>query len=191
MNDRQAEKKFYSISNILIILESLFPSEFSSLKEEFFKMLAFDAFIGAPDRHAMNWGILAPVTTDEAPVRFAPIFDTARGLFREISDDDLRKKDRKQGRRQFLEKYAERSRPIISAGQAIQQNHFELVKWVFECGEIKHRQAMRTVFDAVEINLIEHLLQRYFRRIITQYRIEFIIDLLSYRIQQIRTEYKP
>ena len=159
LSDRNAEQNFYSVGNILTILEALFPNENSALKEGFFKMLAFDAFIGAPDRHAMNWGVLAPVSMDEAPVSFAPIFDTARGLFREISDEDLHQKEKQQDREWFLAKYAERSRPILNTGEATQQNHFELVKWVLENPRIEGRQAMRTVFDAVEIDSIEHLLQ--------------------------------
>ena len=51
----------------------------------------FVVHIGAPDRHGMNWGVLAPLV-NSAPVRFSPIYDTARGLFREYSDADLIKK---------------------------------------------------------------------------------------------------
>ena len=81
LEDRDAEKHFYTVANITDILETLFPNEFRSLKDGFFKMLAFDAFIGAPDRHGMNWGVLDPLDAGSTPVQFAPIFDTARGPF--------------------------------------------------------------------------------------------------------------
>ena len=187
LQDRKAEQNFYTITTILTILESLFPNDFLELKERFFKMIAFDAFIGAPDRHAMNWGVLAPLNTDSKSVRYSPIFDTARGLFREYSDADLIKKAEQHGREQFLERYANRSRPIFSTGETQQHNHFSLVKWISEnC--MDDRNAMCTVFKAVDIPSIEHLLQRRFRRIITQTRIEFIRDLLSYRIKRLREE---
>ena len=54
LDTKEGERRFYTIRNVLVLLESLFPNNFASLKESFFKMLAFDAFIGAPDRHAMN-----------------------------------------------------------------------------------------------------------------------------------------
>ena len=190
LTDKKAEKTLYSIDNILIILAALFPKDAVSLRDGFFKMLAFDAFIGAPDRHAMNWGVLASLTTKSVPARFAPIFDTARGLFREYSDADLLLSDNRQGRKQFLTNYAEKSCPILSTGEATQkkQNHFALVKSIVSNADDKGHEAMRTVFNAVDLCSIEHMLQRNFRRVITQYRIEFIRDLLLLRIQRIRKE---
>jgi len=151
-------------------------------------MIAFDAFIGAPDRHAMNWGVLASLKSEEEPVQYAPIFDTARGLFREVSDFDLLDKEKKQGRIQFLKKYAERSRPIFSTGRAQPENHFSLVNWISTHCEPEDRSAMCTVFDSVDIPDIEMMLQRKFRRIITQVRIGFTRDLLSLRIDRLRKE---
>ena len=188
LSDPDSEHRLYTVNNILGILESLFPKDFSSLEESFFKMLAFDAFVGAPDRHGMNWGVLVPLDANSTPVRFAPIFDTARGLFREISDDDMRGREEQQGRNQFLAKYAERSFPILSTGLSGRQNHFALVRWIKENGSGEAGEAMRTVFDAVDVCSIEHMLQRNFRRIITQYRIGLIRDLLLLRIQRIRRE---
>jgi len=92
-------------------------------------MLAFDAFIGAPDRHTMNWGVLE--SFDLGDVHFAPIFDTARGLFREHSDKHLLEKEQSQGKEKFLEKYANKSQPVVSTGHHEKQtNHFELIKWI-------------------------------------------------------------
>ena len=188
LGDRDAEQQLYTVNNILAILETLFPDNFASLKEGFFKMLAFDAFVGAPDRHGVNWGVLVPLAANSTAARFAPIFDTARGLFREISDDDMRRRETSLGRKQFLAKYADNSFPIISTSLSGKQNHFSLVRWVVENVDGEASRAMRTVLDAVDICSIEHMLQRNFRRIITQYRIGLIRDLLLVRIQRVRRE---
>ena len=189
LKQRKAEESLYTIDNIVTILESAFPKNVASLKNGFFKMLAFDAFVGAPDRHGMNWGVLAPLTGESEEVRFAPIFDTARGLFREYSDSDLLQQEKRQGRQQCLRNYAERSRPILSTGHPKQdpkqRNHFALVKWIVTNCDDKDHEDMCEVFTAVDICSIEHMLQRIFRRIITQLRIAFIKDLLLLRIQQI------
>ena len=151
-------------------------------------MIAFDAFIGAPDRHAMNWGVLSPLKGETGPVRYSPIFDTARGLFREFSDADLLKKVNRQSRDQFLQNYAERSCPIFSSGQLSQKNHFALIKWITDNCSNKDHQDLCTIFSAVDISKIEHMLQRWFRRIITQHRIELIRDLLVIRIGRLQEE---
>ena len=162
----------------------------ASLKNGFFKVLAFDAFVGAPDRHGVNWGVLAPLTRESEEIRFASIFDTARGLFREYSDADLLQQEKRQGRQQFLRNYAERSRPILGTGHLKQdpkqRNHFALVKWILTNCDNKDHEAICELFNAVYICSIEHMLQRNFRRIITQLRIAFIRDLLLLRIQIIR-----
>ena len=187
LQDRKMEQNFYTVGNVLTVLKDLYPNEFRVLEEGFFKMLAFDAFIGAPDRHGMNWGVLAPLV-NSGPVRFSPIYDTARGLFREYSDADLIKKAEQQGRECFLKNYANRSRPIFSTGQAQPDDHFSLVKWI----SIKYpntcRNTMGRVFNGVDLSSIKRMLQRRFRRIITQDRIGFIQDLLAFRIKRLRQE---
>ena len=186
LRDRRREQNLYTVGNMLTILESLYPDDFRVVEEGFFKMLAFDAFIGAPDRHGMNWGVLAPLG-DSGPVRFSPIFDTARGLFRECSDADLNKHAKQKGRELFLENYANRSQPIISTGQAQPDNHFSLVKWI-SVNYPMCRNMMCRVFNAVDLPSIERMLQQRFRRIITQDRIGFIRDLLAIRIERLRQE---
>ncbi len=188
LEDRDAERRFYTVGNVLSILEALYPSEFKTLSNAFFKMLAYDAFVGAPDRHGMNWGVLVPLGSNPNSVTFAPVFDTARGLFREISDDDLRAREQRHGREEFIRGYAERSFPILSSGLVDRQNHFQLVRWIAENDPGGAFEAMCAVFDAVSIGSIEHMLQVKFRRIITQYRLGIIRDLLCYRISRIRKE---
>jgi len=188
LSSKEGEHEFYTIENIKTILEELYPVDSASLKEGFLKMITFDAFIGAPDRHAMNWGVLSPLDTESKPVRFAPIFDTARGLFREYTDDSLRQREKKDGRRAFLEKYAENSRPILSTGEYPKPNHFSLIGWIAKNADDPDRGAVKAIIDAIDICAIEHMLQRHFRRIITQYRMAFIRDLLSLRAQRIHEE---
>lgn len=188
LSDPNREQDFYTIPNILEILASLFPLELQKLEEGFFRMLAFDAFIGAPDRHGMNWGVLSPIGGNAGSVCFSPIFDTARGLFRECSDTDLIKHAQRNGRIGYIKKYADRSRPIFSSGRGQKDNHFSLVRWISEALPEKHRKSICRVFDSVCISEIERMLQRQFRRIITQDRIGFIRDLLAFRIDRLQQE---
>ncbi len=185
--DRKRERQFYTVEHLLTILEELYGKDSGALAVEFVKMLAFDAFIGAPDRHGMNWGVLEPRRPGRLPARFAPIFDTARGLFVNHSDADLARHAKRLGRQRFVERYALRSRPILSVGGAANQDHFGLVAGIAKDHPALF-PAMRTVFDAVSVPGIERMLQRRFRRIITQRRLKFIVDLLEFRIGVLREE---
>ncbi|MCY3770941.1 MAG: HipA domain-containing protein [Gemmatimonadetes bacterium] len=188
LQNRARETDFYTIKNILEILSSLYEKDYGNLEEGFFRMVAFDAFIGAPDRHGMNWGVLEPVEGNEGPIRFSPIFDTARGLFREYSDSALIKQAQNQGRMGFLENYANKSRPIFSTGRDNKDDHFSLIGWISSELPDRNRKTICRVFDAVNIQKIERMLQMRFRRIITQDRIGFIRDLLALRIDRLREE---
>lgn len=184
--DRGEEREFYTVGNVLTILEALYGEDSGPLAVDFVRMLAFDAFIGAPDRHGMNWGVLEPLDPGRTPVQFAPIFDTARGLFVNHSDAHLAQREEHLGP-QFVERYARRSRPILSVGGAASQNHFGLVAGIAR----EHPDlfpAMQAVFNAVSVPNIERMLQRRFRRIITQQRLRLIVDLLEFRIRRLREE---
>ena len=185
LQKKSAEHEFYTVENMLTILESLYPDTAQSLEEGFAKMLAFDAFIGAPDRHAMNWGVLISSEENSSPVRFTPLFDTARGLFREVSDDDLRKKIALQGEERFIENYANRSYPIFGVGDGRRRNHFALIAWIMEHHAGRLGRPIRQLLRAVHLPAIERLLQRRFRRIITPLRIGCIMKLLAFRIKHL------
>ena len=188
LRDRKKEHEFYTVKNVLAILESLYPMHHKILEEGFFRMIAFDAFIGAPDRHGMNWGVLCPVDGNEGPIRFSPIYDTARGLFREFSDVALIECVKNEGHQHFIERYANRSRPIISTGRAQRDNHFSLIRWISDEYPDNHKKTICRILNAVCITRIETMLQRRFRRIITQERIGFVRDLLAYRINRLLEE---
>ncbi|MCY4217846.1 MAG: HipA domain-containing protein [Gammaproteobacteria bacterium] len=185
LNEKPEEKRFYSLSNVMNFFDGVFKNQAEQLRRDFIKMVAFDAFIGAPDRHAMNWGVLASHESSRYAVRFSPVFDTARGLFREISDRDLKEKIEKQGKSGFIEQYANRSKPILSIDNNVDLNHFNLIKRIFDENKFNDQDALLTIFNAVNICDIKHMLQLKFRRIITQFRMGLICDLLTYRIDRI------
>ena len=186
LQEKNAEQEFYTVENVLTILRTLYPKAAQSLEEGLAKMLAFDAFIGAPDRHAMNWGVLISSDDCSDSVRFTPLFDTARGLFREISDNDLRQKIEQQGIKRFIENYANRSHPTFGAGDGTRKNHFELIAWIMENHPDRLGKPIRKLFRAVHLPSIERMLQRRFRRVVIPLRIRCIMELLAFRIKHLQ-----
>ena len=52
-------------------------------------MLIFDALTGGFDRHMYNWGVVVSIANDIQPY-LSPICDTARGLFWNYSEEQLK-----------------------------------------------------------------------------------------------------
>jgi hypothetical protein len=76
-------------------------------------MLLFDALVGNNDRHFYNWGVIRSVELRQEPC-FSPIYDTARGLLWNESEEkivDLALSDARA--KVYLQKYIKGSRPKI------------------------------------------------------------------------------
>lgn len=82
------EQEFYSVDFVLKTLEEYCGNTSKEVLSKFTEMLLFDALIGATDRHAQNWGVIRSSTT-QGGYRFAPIFDTSRGLLWNLTDAKL------------------------------------------------------------------------------------------------------
>lgn len=108
------------------ILE-IFPVEGIQLLEDFVKLLVFDAITGNNDRHFYNWGVITHISS-KRPAHFAPVYDTARGLFWNETEEQLASylKDTSTLDTR-LHKYAVNSRPKTGWKGLENINHFELV----------------------------------------------------------------
>jgi hypothetical protein len=152
-------------------------------------MLAFDALIGAPDRHATNWGVVVSLAEPGRPRRFAPLFDTARGLFREHTDEKLRAILKAGDRAAYIRSYAEKSCPIFGvAGHAPGRrcNHFELVECALRDLRAELGETMARFIRSVHVPHLETLVLRKFRRLITPVRTSFVLGLLQHRHERLK-----
>lgn len=186
LEDKQEERKFYNLDTLLTVLRywSRNDDERANLLGGFAKMIAFDALVGAQDRHAANWGIIESVIDAARPRRFAPLFDTARGLFWNYPDSQLAGFDAEDAREVEIEKYAERSRPVFGctetdAGSDI--NHFRLFEYLLRRGDETTTQPALAVVQAFRATEVRQMLNRKFRRIITPVRMAYIVRLLEVR----------
>lgn len=92
-------------------------------------MLCFDAITGNNDRHFYNWGIIADVKGKKTP-RFSPIYDTARGLFWNYSEEKIDKLFTRDGTIDEVQftKYLQNSMPKIGWEGLKRLNHFTLIR---------------------------------------------------------------
>jgi hypothetical protein len=122
----RAEKDLFTFQVFCTALKVRFPGSDNDIIRGFVRMIGFDALIGNQDRHFYNWGVITHPTGASAP-RFAPIYDTARGLFWNTPESGLGKYFQDQS----LIPYIRRAKPQIgwdgwdSNGGEI--SHFDLV----------------------------------------------------------------
>ncbi|MEZ4948259.1 MAG: hypothetical protein R2784_02520 [Saprospiraceae bacterium] len=69
-------------------IEFSFPLESERIINSFLRLLLFDALVGNNDRHFYNWGVITNIRKNHRPF-FSPIYDTARGLFWNLSDSRI------------------------------------------------------------------------------------------------------
>lgn len=81
---------FFTVQFTLDTLKHLFPNNYKEIFIEFTNLILFDALIGNNDRHFYNWAIIRSITGDHEPV-FSPVYDTARGLFWNDSEEKILK----------------------------------------------------------------------------------------------------
>lgn len=178
--DRSKEWSFYTIDLLNEVFCAANPAEEKNcrLRMAFGRMMAFDALIGANDRHPQNWGVIESAV-EIAERRFAPIYDTARGLFWNSTEDDLAQNDRK-GRASAIQRYAGHSYPLIGMTAEKRPNHFDVVAHMMNRGE-PYRRAVREVVRAFSPDKVARMMHREFRRMVSRQRLEYIDGLLRYR----------
>lgn len=151
----------------------------------------FDALVGAPDRHALNWAVLQDLSDPNGPRRFAPVFDTARGLFGDHDDAKLRSVAEQGSKRiqAHIENYANKSKPVFGcqareAGDKV--NHFELIE--YSVTQLREDLAlpMRQVINSFSHADVHRMLVRRFRRVISSLRLDFISELLRFRSDRLK-----
>lgn len=178
--------EFYTLELVAESLASLTGSggDHLALYRAFARMITFDAIVGANDRHAQNWGVIKSAV-HEGPIRFAPVFDTARGLLWNMSEETLERWDRSRTRSDEIARYAEKSRPLVGiAGASTRPNHFDLVAHM--AANKLLRSDVVHVVEGLSLPGVAKTLHVEFRRLVSRRRLECIVDLLKYRHGKLR-----
>lgn len=131
-NDRKQARIHFTFEFVKDAMRLVFPESFERLLLEFVKMLVYDAIVGNNDRHFYNWGVIRNISNREKNITFAPLYDSARGLLWNFSEENVDKYllnyDTDGGT--LLNKYLQNSCPRISIEDNKAINHFELVEFL-------------------------------------------------------------
>lgn len=116
LQDELSEQAMFSVHRIKAAFGAHYIQYGQDIEDELFgdfvAMLTHDALIGVQDRHHENWGVIVQRDVAGTRPRFAPLYDSARGLFCNVPDAQLcRYLDRAGSQR--LDGYVARARPLI------------------------------------------------------------------------------
>jgi len=130
-NDKGLAMQLFNFEFIQEALKKVYKSNYKVLIEELVKMLTFDALSGNNDRHYYNWGIIDTKKESAKLPRFAPIYDSSRGLLWNISDTTIKTwlKQQQSNGKQVIN-YIEKASPRVCIEGKSNITHFELMHFL-------------------------------------------------------------
>ena len=164
----------------------MFPDQASELIDNFVKLLFFDAIVGNNDRHFYNWAILRHIENKKSPI-FAPIFDTARGLFwndNEQKIEDWLKHPKELD--QKIAKYAKNSMPKTGWEGEKNLNHFQLAQKVYE-SDTRFKAILDDLLKQEQENNVIQLIDTEFKQLLSEKRRALIKACIKHRFKILRS----
>ena len=108
--ERQSlSQELFTLQFIEKSVEYSFAFKKEEILHDLVKLLLFDAFVGNNDRHFYNWGVVRSMKQDFLPY-FSPVYDTARGLFWNESEQKLNRMYEQGCVSSYMVKYCKKSK---------------------------------------------------------------------------------
>lgn len=176
-NDKEGE--IFTVQVVRDALNALFSDNGETLFAQYCWMLIFDCWVGNNDRHFYNWGVIK--CNKSHSIRFAPIFDTARGLMWNELDEKLRDYNEDPNMRR-IKKYCTKSKPKVSMGSKISNiNHFSFIK---ELLSLDLAISNKNIVDLLKANLCDlsmAIINTKYKTLMSTERKEVLKKILLYR----------
>lgn len=184
--DKKSARELFTFQFVEASIRSAYPNHADLLILQLVKMIVFDAVTGNDDRHFYNWGILDSSKKTGKPPKFAPLYDSARGLFWNWSDDNLSAQLRHHytGGRKIV-KYIDNAAPRISVEGNSDVNHFDLVAFLKNAKPAFAAIVAEMTTEEKEATVLK-MLQKEFCALFVRQRCEAITVILKERFNQIR-----
>lgn len=177
---------FFTVQFTQETLRHFFPEDYEIMMTEFLKLLVFDALIGNNDRHFYNWAVIRDIRNEVKPV-FSNIYDSARGLFWNDSEEKIRNIYSDPGRLDaYIVKYSEGSTPKIGWDGIISLNHFDLLVKIRELPIVINCETMKSVCSDQTLDQAFLMIDQEFSKLLSIHRISLIKRCLAYRHDRIK-----
>ena len=184
IENNKLSSDFFTVDFTLKALKHSFPKYHEELFCKLLEMLTFDAITGNNDRHFYNWGIVIDVHNVKNP-NFAPIYDTARGLFWNYTEDKIRRVTEHQNMIDVqIENYGKKSKPKIGIENRNNLNHFQCIEEIYSRFTSYTKCVTKVIHSALQADERE-LIDDKFRLLLSEPRRKLILDCLHYREQRL------
>ena len=172
------------IEDIIKAIKAIFPNNYKAILNDFYEMLLFDCLVGNNDRHYYNWGVITHIMGQHEPY-FSPIYDTARGLWWNSSDNFIVSLSQDKNKRQSrLKKYVNNSKPKISIPGNSKCHHFDLIHYLVNQNYLTNTQKEAWSNNTYLANIYE-VVENKFCNIIIPERLFLIKESLSFRFSEL------
>jgi len=168
------EPEIFTFLTLSRAILTRFTVDGAALVDGLVRAIAYDALVGNHDRHLYNWGVIVEARGQEPP-RFAPLFDTARALFWNESEDELARRDENS-----IRAYVEKSKPVIGVERAKGINHFELMYAVAAEGA-RYVRVLQDLKNDVALEETMEMIDREFGEMLSECRRDRIKRCLAVR----------
>lgn len=182
------DQHYFTIQLVREVFELNFPNDAESIFSAFIRMVIFDGIIGNNDRHSYNWGVVTSVRPNESPC-FAPVYDTARGLFWNSSEVRVKRLlnfPRTNGVNTEIEKYVVSSRPKIGWKGMQPMSHIELLKLIYDNETGISKQNFINFVSESNLTSCINVIEKEFKGLYSEQRKQLIIECLTLRFNAIR-----
>ena len=182
--NKDTSRQLFTFEFIKEAIRSVFPQAFEDITSQLVKMLTFDALVGNNDRHFYNWGVIDTKKKTSKLPTFTPIYDSARGLLWNYSDDNIIKINKSKGQR--IEKYIKEACPRVSIETNTSANHFELIDFLKRYNKDYDKSVINLSNVDKEDQIIKMLTKEFYPLFIRE-RCELITLILRSRFKTIRS----
>lgn len=182
IDERGWSQEMLSLQFVREAITEVFPKEAKEICEALNQMLLFDAIVGNNDRHFFNWGVLRHLKNKHKPY-FSPIYDTARGLFWNYSDEKLLSlQNNSKLLSERIVKYHKETKPKIGWVNEKGINHCQMVERLLVDNNCTFEEAKK-LFSNENLDKAKIVLNEEFQGLISDVRKDVILRYLKYRFE--------
>lgn len=178
-------RELFPLQLIEQAVKAMFPKQADEILRALVLLIIYDAIVGNNDRHFYNWGVVDTHNNKKQPY-FSPVYDTARGLFWNYSEDSIHKLlGNGSNVDAAIQKYCQKSQPKIGWEGLAKINHFELVNEIFNKEFYISKSEIKTLISYKVLEKMQEIIRTEFCSLFSGNRVLVINKCLSYRFTEL------